>query len=120
MKLIILAVTIIMLCLPFSYGYGCQCVCCVTDPSTLNCVEVNQPVMDVADCSSCNGAFCTNRYPTQCPSVNSIIKSSCRSVYTSGSSNGQKQQQLAAMLILLMMTFFRNILFVISSCEPYS
>jgi hypothetical protein len=83
MKLIILTSIVALFWLPFSHGYACNCACCTNLPS---CTPVSRPAVDVADCSSCSSQLCTSQYPSQCPTFNSIIKSACSSVSTSGSS----------------------------------
>ncbi len=99
MKLIILTSIVALFWLPFSIGYDCNCACCITPPS--NCVPANRPAVDVADCSACTNQLCTSKYPSQCPAVNSLIRNTCSSVITSGSS--EQQQRITPVLVVLLM-----------------
>ncbi len=84
MKSIILASIVIFSLLPFSLGLDCQCSCCTKLPSDPNCTPVDQPIVNVIDCSLCSGSLCTTTYPSQCPVMNSTITNACLSVTTSG------------------------------------
>ncbi|UJR07132.1 hypothetical protein I4U23_011420 [Adineta vaga] len=114
MKSIILVSAIIMVCLNLSNGFDCRCACCILNNIwTFNCTLVNQPIIDVADCSSCTRQSCINKYPTDCPADNSRIQNSCNSTRNSTQTNGssQGQQTLVPLLILLVIISFFNIVF---------
>ncbi|UJR11817.1 hypothetical protein I4U23_015997 [Adineta vaga] len=51
----------VLMIVPF---FDCRCACCITTLWQFNCTPVNQPIIDVADCSSCTRPSCINKYPT--------------------------------------------------------